>query len=79
MKSPPPGISPIEFENGPTLTTGRQSPDPSRRETIMSLVEMLLQNNGSDEMSELLSHSCTSILGFFVYHERARKPPNAIV
>lgn len=47
-------------------SSGRQSPDPSRRETILSLVEMLLQNSDGVGLSEHIAY-CFDIL---VYERR---------
>jgi hypothetical protein len=48
--------------SGAVTPVPRRSPSPSRRETILSLVEMLLQKEGDDEgskyyVSHLLSTS----------------------
>ncbi|KAF8190525.1 hypothetical protein BJ912DRAFT_965422 [Pholiota molesta] len=50
MKSPLPNYVPNEYESRtPKISSGRHSPDPNRRATILSLVEMLLENNESNE------------------------------
>lgn len=53
-----PKVFPSEFEGPPvtsaTAPLGRQPLDPTRRETILNLVEMLLQQNGNNGPGMLL-------------------------
>lgn len=58
MKPSFPNVFPSEFDESPAMFTtmplGRQSLDSTRRDTILSLVEMLLQQNSNNIQGMLL-------------------------
>ncbi|KAF5311124.1 hypothetical protein D9619_008077 [Psilocybe cf. subviscida] len=53
-KSTPPGHGGRDASEARSPSSGRQSPDPTTRETILSLVEMLLQNSDSNGLKSQL-------------------------
>lgn len=61
-----PKVFPSEFEESPVMFTtmpqGRQTLDSTRRETILSLVEILLQQNSNNIQGMLLGTSLTVLV-----------------
>ena len=66
MKPSFPKVFPSEFEESPVMFTtmpqGRQTLDSTRRETILSLVEMLLQQNSNNVQGMLLGISLAGLV-----------------
>ena len=61
-----PKVFPSEFDESPVMFTtmpqGRQTLDSTRRETILSLVEILLQQNSNNIQGMLLGTSLTVLV-----------------